>query len=42
MAACLSGYSGSSHVGRLYGAHGVFLGELLGLLGWNMAVPNLR
>nr|WP_172591933.1 hypothetical protein [Mycobacterium leprae] len=30
---------GSSHVGRPYGAHGQLLTELLG---WNMAVSNLR
>jgi hypothetical protein len=46
MAACLAvllaGCSGSSHAGRPYGAQGARLGESLGLLGWNMAVSNLR
>lgn len=46
MAACLAGFlagcSGSSHPARPYGAQGARLGESLGVLGWNMAVSNLR
>ena len=46
MAACLlavlTGCSGSSHPVRPYGAQGAGLGESLSLLGWNMAVSNLR
>src|SRR5271163_822357 len=46
MAACvavlLAGCSSSKHPGRPYGAKGARLGESLALLGWNMAVSNLR
>jgi hypothetical protein len=40
--ACLTGCSGSSQPVRPYGAQGARLGESLPLLGWNMAVSNLR
>ncbi|MGZ4515680.1 MAG: hypothetical protein ACXVX5_13445 [Mycobacterium sp.] len=39
---CLTGCSGSSQPVRPYGAQGARLGESLPLLGWNMAVSNLR
>ncbi len=39
---CLTGCSGSSQPVRPYGAQGARLGESLALLGWNMAVSNLR
>ncbi|WP_445162350.1 hypothetical protein ACTXG5_03350 [Mycobacterium sp. Dal123C01] len=42
LAACLVGCSGSSHAAAPYGAQGARLGESLALLGWNMAVSNLR
>lgn len=42
LAACLVGCSDSNHPNRPYGAQGARLGEALGLLGWNMAVSNLR
>ena len=42
MAASLVGCSGSNHPVRPYGAQGARLGESLALLGWNMAVSNLR
>ncbi len=46
MAACvavlLAGCSSSKHPGRPYGAEGARFGESLALLGWNMAVSNLR
>ena len=42
LAACLVGCSGSNHPVRPYGAQGARLGESLALLGWNMAVSNLR
>jgi hypothetical protein len=42
LAACLVGCSGASHPVRPYGAQGARLGESLALLGWNMAVSNLR
>jgi len=46
MAACvavlLTGCSSSKHPGRPYGAQGARFGESLALLGWNMAVSNLR
>ncbi len=42
VAACLVGCSGSSHSNRPYGAQGARIGESLGVLGWNMAVSNLR
>jgi hypothetical protein len=42
LAACLAGCSGSNHPVRPYGAQGARFGESLGLLGWNMAVSNLR
>lgn len=46
MAACvavlLAGCSSSKHPGRPYGAQGARFGESLALLGWNMAVSNLR
>lgn len=42
LAACLVSCSGSNHPVRPYGAQGARLGEALGLLGWNMAVSNLR
>ncbi|OBB69566.1 hypothetical protein [Mycobacterium sp. 852014-50255_SCH5639931] len=40
--ALLTGCSGSSQPVRPYGAQGARLGESLSLLGWNMAVSNLR
>lgn len=40
--ACVTGCSASSHPVRPYGAQGARLGESLSLLGWNMAVSNLR
>jgi len=46
LAACvavlLAGCSSSKHPGRPYGAQGARFGESLALLGWNMAVSNLR
>lgn len=42
IAACLVGCSGSNRPVRPYGAQGARLGESLALLGWNMAVSNLR
>ncbi|HTY30011.1 hypothetical protein [Mycobacterium sp.] len=42
LAACLVGCAGSNHPARPYGAQGARLGESLALLGWNMAVSNLR
>ncbi|BBX75211.1 hypothetical protein H7H78_12865 [Mycobacterium shinjukuense] len=39
---CLVGCSGSSHPGRIYGADTARFGESLAVLGWNMAVSNLR
>jgi hypothetical protein len=42
LAACLVGCSGSNHAAAPYGAQGARLGESLALLGWNMAVSNLR
>lgn len=39
---CLVGCSGSGHGGSTYGAQSARIGESLGLLGWNMAVSNLR
>jgi len=42
VAACLVGCSGSNHPARPYGAQRARLGESLALLGWNMAVSNLR
>jgi hypothetical protein len=42
LALFLAGCSGSSHPFRPYGALGARLGESLALLGWNMAVSNLR
>jgi hypothetical protein len=42
LALFLVGCSGSSHPFRPYGALGARLGESLALLGWNMAVSNLR
>ena len=46
MVACLAvslvGCSGPGHPVRPYGAQGARLGESLALLGWNMAVSNLR
>jgi hypothetical protein len=42
LAACLVGCSGSNHPAAPYGAQGARLGESLALLGWNMAVSNLR
>lgn len=39
---CLVGCSGAGHAVRPYGAQGARLGESLALLGWNMAVSNLR
>ena len=42
LAACLVGCSGSSHPVQPYGAQGARLGESLALMGWNMAVSNLR
>ena len=42
LAACLVGCSDSNHPNRPYGAQGARIGESLGLLGWNMAVSNLR
>ncbi|MCV7342345.1 hypothetical protein MHAE_13363 [Mycobacterium haemophilum DSM 44634] len=42
MVACLAGCSGPNHVGRPYGAQGARIGESLALLGWNIAVSNLR
>ena len=42
VAACLTGCSGSGQPVRPYGAQGARLGESLSLLGWNMAVSNLR
>ena len=39
---CLVGCSGASHPDRPYGAQGARIGESLGVLGWNMAVSNLR
>ncbi len=42
VAACLTGCSGSGQPVRPYGAQGARLGESLSLLGWNMAVTNLR
>ena len=42
MALCLVGCSSSNHPVRPYGAQGARLGEALALLGWNMAVSNLR
>ncbi len=40
--ACLTGCSGPSRPVRPYGAKGARLGESLSLVGWNMAVSNLR
>ncbi|KKC04391.1 hypothetical protein [Mycobacterium nebraskense] len=40
--AFLTGCSGSSQPVRPYGAQGAHFGESLSLLGWNMAVSNLR
>ncbi|OCB33228.1 hypothetical protein A5676_04020 [Mycobacterium malmoense] len=46
IAACLlaliTGCSGGSHPVRPYGAQGARFGEALALLGWNIAVSNLR
>jgi|SRR5271166_6433838 len=42
LAVWLAGCSNSSHPVRPYGAQGARLGESLALLGWNMAVSNLR
>jgi hypothetical protein len=42
LAACLLGCSSSDQPVRPYGAQGARLGEALALLGWNMAVSNLR
>ncbi len=42
VAACLVGCSSSNQPVRPYGAQGARLGESLALLGWNMAVSNLR
>ncbi|MGO9925495.1 MAG: hypothetical protein ACLPLP_04925 [Mycobacterium sp.] len=42
LAVCVVGCSGSNHPARPYGAQGARLGESLALLGWNMAVSNLR
>jgi hypothetical protein len=42
LAACLVGCSGSGRPVGPYGAQGARLGESLALLGWNMAVSNLR
>ena len=42
MIACLVGCSGSNHAAHPYAAQGARIGESLGLLGWNMAVSNLR
>jgi hypothetical protein len=41
-AVCLVSCSDSNHPVRPYGAQGARLGESLALLGWNMAVSNLR
>src|SRR5947209_18196483 len=42
LAACLVGCSGANHPVSPYGAHGARVGESLAVLGWNMAVSNLR
>ena len=42
LAVCLVGCSNSNQPGRPYGAQGARFGESLALLGWNMAVSNLR
>ncbi|MBW0014059.1 hypothetical protein [Mycobacterium sp.] len=42
LVACLVGCSDAGHPVRPYGAQGARLGESLALLGWNMAVSNLR
>ncbi|OSC38112.1 hypothetical protein [Mycobacterium decipiens] len=40
--ASLVGCSGASHTSGVYGAQRARFGESLGVLGWNMAVSNLR
>jgi hypothetical protein len=42
LAVCLMGCSNSNHPARPYGAQGARLGESVALLGWNMAVSNVR
>ncbi len=42
LAVCLVGCSSSNNPVRPYGAQGARIGESLALLGWNMAVSNLR
>ena len=42
LAACLVGCASPAHPAAPYGAQGARLGESLALLGWNMAVSNLR
>ena len=42
VAACVAGCSNSNQPVRPYGAQGARLGGSLALLGWNMAVSNLR
>ena len=42
VAVLLAGCSGSSRPARPYGAQSARIGESLALLGWNMAVSNLR
>ncbi|RFD24689.1 hypothetical protein MUBE_12310 [Mycobacterium uberis] len=42
MIGCLAGCSSPNHVGCPYGAQVARIGESLGLLGWNVAVSNLR
>src|SRR5271167_376210 len=42
LAVLLAGCSQTNHPVRPYGAQGARLGESLALLGWNMAVSNLR
>lgn len=42
LAVCVVGCSNSNHSVPPYGAQGARLGESLALLGWNMAVSNLR
>jgi hypothetical protein len=42
LALCLVGCSGPNHPDRPYGAVSARIGESLAVLGWNMAVSNLR
>ena len=42
LAACLVACSDSKNSGHPYGAQSARMGEALGLLGWNVAVSNLR